>query len=94
MAAQNRLSKFLTNQKVINLIIGTAPAKRQVGYLERVVFGKGALGSLISQVVREESDDTTTQENQTQPEKSIEEIFRDAPGFSELNKQSKKLFAS
>ena len=94
LAAQNRLSKFLTNQKVINLIIGTAPAKRQVGYLERVVFGKGALGSLISQVVREESDDTTTQENQTQPEKSIEEIFRDAPGFSELNKQSKKLFAS
>ena len=42
----------------------------------------------------EGEDDATTQENQDQPEQSIEDILKDAPGFSKLNQQSKKLFAS
>jgi len=89
LAAQDRLSKLFTNDRLINFLIGTAPTKRKVGYIERLVFGKGAMADLVTQIVRD--IETKSEEEVIQPNEITPEIFENAPGFSRLNEQTDKL---
>jgi hypothetical protein len=70
-------------------LIGTAPTKRKVGYIERLVFGKGAMADLVTQIVRD--IETKSEEEVIQPNEVTPEIFENAPGFSRLNEQTDKL---
>jgi len=94
LGAQKRIAEALTNPTVVKFMMGMASQKKQPTYLERVLFGKGAIADILTNLARDYTRGETEEERLEKENEREKYIYDDAPGFSNLNQQTDKLFAN
>ena len=94
LIAQDRVSKLLTDQRVIQLLAGSREKKNQKSYIRGVLFGKGMLADLVTKILKDNTEEEAQTEDADDSER-IEELFEQpGSGFSSLFDQTNQLMAN